>query len=137
MCPASVQAVLPQLYEKGQVPAFPVPADSALPVEKMYPITADVMLLLLQHLMHNKGIADVMTSCSSPADPHADPPAATYPAGTEVDVLADLEDIDEGPAIQPMLVVAKGRIKGASTSTVLGHTVYEASSIVAHHYSVV
>lgn len=133
MCPASVQAVLPQLYKKGQVPAFPVPADSALPVEKMYPITADVMLLLLQHLMHNKGIADVMTSCSSPADPHA----ATYPAGTEVDVLADLEDIDEGPAIQPMLVVAKGRIKGASTSTVLGLTVYEASSIVAHHYSVV
>jgi hypothetical protein len=93
------------------------------------------VILILQHLMHYKDLASIITQLSNDASAAArTAPTSTnpfnqdvYSVGAEVDILGDPDDADyefEGPLL-PLVVIARGRVKGLFSDVAAGTKVYE------------
>jgi hypothetical protein len=110
-----------------------------------YLITPEAMILMLQHLMHHNdltGLVKQLTdeaavaaaggAASEPAAAAADNPfnRDEYHMGATVEILGDTDDVDDaGPAMQPVLSIARGVVKGLSTHTAAGTKVYEVGDV--------
>jgi hypothetical protein len=126
--------VLPKLYELGIVKAPSIPADAQVRATTAHLMTPDAMVATLGHLMHNKDLSSITSQHSIDAAAMAAAAATSinpfnqndYPAGTVVDILGDAEDADaDGLQLQPLFVVARGRVKEVYDETAAGTKVYE------------
>lgn len=117
------------MYDNNMIKEPPVPADPQVRAAKLYLMTPDAIVVILQHLMYNKNLSNFIRIHNDQATPAAsDNPfnQDDYPVGTVVYILADVEDVDEeGPECQPVIPMAQGRIKGLSVDTAAGTKVYE------------
>ena len=101
-------------------------------VKAVYAMTGDVVVLMLQHLLHNKSLSTITMQPANGPSPNNPFNQDEYAAGTEVDILLDMDDLDEDgfEQPQPLIVVATARVKGPSRATVADARVFEVSALV-------
>ena len=92
----------------------------------------DFLVVILRHLMHHKDLTNIISqhsidSAAAAAATSSNPfNGDDYPAGAAVDILADVDDADaDGPQVQPLIVIARGRIVCLVEETAAGTKVYE------------